>query len=105
MTMLKLRQVYRIDKIYLESGYYAYRQDLEDELIRCDKRENQFIYPRFNAALPDDLHHARIRICSGFWRGQELLLTYFTVKAGTNISCSCNVYQFPHTPGDGKCHN
>lgn len=105
MTMLKLKQVYRIDKIYPESGYYSRRAALEDELVRCDKREEQFIYPRFNEALPDDLHHARVRICSGQWRGQELLLTYFTVKSGEGDVCNCNVYVFPHTPGNGNCQN
>lgn len=103
MRRLKVDQPYHIIKIYPESGFYARRRVLEDEIIRCEAHGCQFNYPRFNPALPLDLNHALIRICSGFWRGQEILLTYFTVKLAETELCNCRVYQFPHKSGEGKC--
>ncbi len=97
--------MYRIKCIYPESGYYERRDAFEGELVICKSHKHLFNYPRFNPAQPDNLIHARVQICSGWWRGQEILLTYFTAEPKGIEGCDCKVYQFPHKRGGGKCRS
>jgi len=97
--------VYKVIKVFPESGYYDRRTAFEGELVVCEKREHQFNYPRFNPDLPEYLIHALIKVCTGFWRGQEILLTYFTAEQVEISLCRCKVYQFPHKLGGGRCHS
>lgn len=102
MITLIPQQAYRIVKIYPESGFYERRLVLENCLMCVEAHGKQFRYPDFKLE-PRSLHHAIVRIGSGFWRGQKILLTYFTVEETKTTLCTCKAYQFPHKPGEGKC--
>lgn len=105
MPMMRINQMYRIKNIYPQSGYYDRRHAFEGELICCESHGNQFRYPQFNPDLPKDLHHALVKVCSGFWRGQNILLTYFTAELKDIEICRCGAYIFPHKSGGGKCRS
>jgi len=97
--------VYKVKDIYPESGYYDRRNAFEGELVVCTSPEHQFNYPRFNPDLPEQLYHAKIKVCSGFWRGQDILLTYFTAELNDTTMCACKAYNFPHKRGGGRCRS
>jgi len=105
MSMMRTDKVYRIKTIYPQSGYYSRRHAFEGELVHCASHKDQFSYPRFNPDWPENLYHALVQVCSGFWRGQKILLTYFTADIEDMEFCSCKVYQFPHKRGGGKCRS
>lgn len=105
MPTMRLNRVYRVKNIYPESGYYDRRNAFEGELVVCKSHEHQFNYPSFNPDQPETLLHAKVEICSGFWRGQEILLTYFTAELSNTTMCRCEAYPFQHKRGGGRCHS